>query len=601
MGSIKSVGGLTRGRGFDNSTSMVWLLSTPACGEVYKAMQDITDLSNRHADELHQDRSKSRIERDSKDLQSILDYFTERMPFRTDSIELRSLSSGIVAEKCVNVDSAELIGTKILSSMDGLFVSQFKFKKKDQVVTLAMYVSLDGAKIEINPQQLYQRLLVAGIDSIDLLTLFQYELCSYPTALFDKTMLMRQANKADLQNGLIKMAPTCIIDNISTDVIYVVDGGALLQRVPWPKSTTYLDLIKLYIQYVHRHFVNVLVVFDGYASGPATKDETHQRRIGKEVGADVDVRLHMKMNMKKKSFLANQTNKQRFLNLLGSELEKESDIQVLHSSSDADYDIVQSACTMSASKSVVVVGEDTDLLILLLYHYTREDHKDMYMQTATKLINLHVMQDTIGHDLAYSLLFIHSLSGCDTTSRPYGIGKVQALEKYKLLVEHAKVFMAPDQSYAEIEKAGQKALAVIYGCKPCTVLDFERATRFSKKVASSSTYIPPERLPPTTDSARFHSRRVYHHVQLWKGNNIDAAKWGWVVCETQHGAKLKPHMMDRTAAPPALLKLIKCNCSGHCNRNTCSCKKNGLNCTLACGNCKGLTCTNTGCVTAGDD
>ena len=104
----------------------------------------------------------------------------------------------------------------------------------------------------------------------------------------------------------------------------------------------------------------------------------------------MDVRLqsfHMKMNMKKKSFLANQINKQSFIHLLGSELEKESYMQVVHSSSDADYDIVQSACTMSASKSVVVVGEDTDLLILLLYHDSRDNQKDMYMQTATKLIN----------------------------------------------------------------------------------------------------------------------------------------------------------------------------------------------------------------------
>ena len=30
MGSVKSVGGLTRGRGFDESTSITWLLSMPA-------------------------------------------------------------------------------------------------------------------------------------------------------------------------------------------------------------------------------------------------------------------------------------------------------------------------------------------------------------------------------------------------------------------------------------------------------------------------------------------------------------------------------------------------------------------------------------------
>ena len=33
---------------------------------------------------------------------------------------------------------------------------------------------------------------------------------------------------------------------------------------------------------------------------------------------------------------------------------------------------------------------------------------------------------------------------------------------------------------------------------------------------------------------------------------------------------------------------------GNCDKNTCSCRKNGLICTLACGCCKGLTCSNAG-------
>ena len=44
MGSITYVGGLTRGRGFDNSNSLVWLLFTPACGEVHKAIQEVASL-----------------------------------------------------------------------------------------------------------------------------------------------------------------------------------------------------------------------------------------------------------------------------------------------------------------------------------------------------------------------------------------------------------------------------------------------------------------------------------------------------------------------------------------------------------------------------
>ena len=275
-------------------------------------------------------------------------------------------------------------------------------------------------------------------------------------------------------------------------------------------------------------------------------------------------------------------------------MEKEHDIKVRNSSADADYDIVKSACDIALSGPVVVVGDDTDLLIMLLHHFAPDRHKELFMKTATKIINIRILQETIGMDLSQSLLFIHALTGGDVTSWPYGIGKVSALEKWSSLQEYGKCFILPGKTQEEIEKTGQQALGVVYGCVPGNDLDFERAARFSKKVVTSSSYIPPERLPPTTDAARYHSRRVYHLVQTWLGNNMDATQWGWVVRHTQNGRILKPQKMDQAAAPSTLLKIIKCNCMGNCDKNTCSCRKNGLNCTLACGNCKGLTCSNAG-------
>jgi len=91
-----------------------------------------------------------------------------RKPFGTDCIELWSLSFGIGAQKPGNVNAAEFVDNNILTSMDGMSVS----------------------KTELDAQQFYQHLLVAGIVTIDVLTLFQYELCSYPTSLFDWKLLM---------------------------------------------------------------------------------------------------------------------------------------------------------------------------------------------------------------------------------------------------------------------------------------------------------------------------------------------------------------------------------------------------------------------------
>lgn len=71
--------------------------------------------------------------------------------------------------------------------------------------------------------------------------------------------------------------------------------------------------------------------------------------------------------------------------VLGAELEKEFDIQVMHSSGVDDFDIVKSTCNIASSKTVIVVGDYTDHG-LLLHHYVQHEHNDVYMQSITKLI-----------------------------------------------------------------------------------------------------------------------------------------------------------------------------------------------------------------------
>ena len=222
--------------------------------------------------------------------------------FSRESCHLRCLSSGFIGDGSVNVDSARTIGTSIKRSVEGLSIAKHKFTKKVQVINLAtsLYVSIEGEKIEIAPQQLYQHLLVASMGNIDLQTLFQYELCSYPSSLSDKRLFMRLADKAELQNGLVKKIPTCVTKEKLVDSAHVVDGGALLQHLPWPKSTSYADICQLCIQHVHKHYYNALIVFDGYNGGPTTKDKTHQRRTSNEIGIEVYFILDMLLRMKKK-------------------------------------------------------------------------------------------------------------------------------------------------------------------------------------------------------------------------------------------------------------------------------------------------------------
>lgn len=112
-----------------------------------------------------------------------------------------------------------------------------------------------------------------------------------------------------------------------------------------------------------------MLYFDGYSSGPSTKDAAHFRRSHGVVGPRVRCTPEMVCSARKENFLANEKNKEAFLQCLGDALEK-AGCQVSHAEGDVDTLIVSTAVSCALHKTTVLIGhgEDTDLLVLLLFH-----------------------------------------------------------------------------------------------------------------------------------------------------------------------------------------------------------------------------------------
>lgn len=589
MAGIKSSGGLTHGRGFEESTRLLFMLSRPICAEVCHSIFRVAGLTSDKPDG-HRDLQQSRINRDMSDIQKLLEVFIERDPFSSASNKLVSLSTGLVGDQSVNADDAQAVGKRVISSMSGCCVADYKFAQKDQVKTLASATyakTSSGERIEINPSHLYQRLLLMGVGEIPLRELLQYELCSLPSSLFDNSLQMRTGDKAELIHHFMKLVPASVILRLpKSGLQFVVDGGGLLHKFQWPKNSTYAEICQTYVRHIHNSYgEGTLVVFDGYR-GPSTKDEAHRKRSGVDVGASVAVSDEMRLSMKKKAFLGNGSNKQALINLLAGKMEEQG-IRVEHAEGDADYTICRSACVSTATKPTAVVAEDSDVFQLMVHHVD-DTQFDLYMVMAKQTVCISRLKKKIDRSLSHGLLFLHALSGCDTTSRPFGLGKVTVLKKFALLKDSAKVFMDKSSSKGAVEKAGEKALLVLYGCPESRDLTSARVEKFSMKVATSAGYVPPEKLPPTSDAARFHSQRTYHQVQAWLANDLPPQEWGWQVCADE----LYPVRMQQSAAPEKLLQVIRCNCSGNCQKKNCTCQKNGLRCSSACGQCKGISCLN---------
>ena len=606
MRSVKTTGGLTRGRGMSEIQRLVWLFSRPTCLEINNTMQKFCSVSYSTSDQ-HKEATRTRVEKDLKDTKIVLSYLLERNPF-SDDCTLRNIATGVTADDTINAEEAKAIGTSIIDSMIGKCVMEYSFKKKNQIVTMALNNAIKVSKefINIDPQVLFQRLVAAGISNEHLPEIFCYELSSYPPALFDAKYVMKAANKPALADSIWAIIPEDAHGKLEGDHMYVIDGGALVHRIPWQKGCTYAEICKKYIDYIIQHYGRAFIVFDGYESGPTTKDNAHIRR-NKEQMTEVHFTGSTVINVKKDRFLSNRKNKQSFINLLGRSLEQMG-CQVSHARGDADLLIVKTTIESASHFNTVLVADDTDLLILLCFHTPTDCSHEIFFRPEPKsrthklprCWNIKLTKRALGIRVCENILFGHALLGCDTTSRVFGIGKGVVLkllkndENFNVLAEvFNRRFVSPE----EVATVGERALVNLYtGSKRTDTLDQLRLQKFSQKVSSSISCVQPQQLPPTSAAAKYHSLRVYHQVQSWRGYDLPPTDWGWKVT----GSNLTPIMTNKDVAPQDLLEMVRCSCKTGCSTMRCSCRKAGLDCSAACGECRGI-CTNMTALSDGTD
>ncbi len=89
-------------------------------------------------------------------------------------------------------------------------------------------VKINGVTEQIDPQLFFQQLTIAA-EEVDMTEdILKYKLCSYPLALFDPSLLLRQPQKSALAKAIWD-SMTEDIPGISRAVQFVLDGGSLLQ------------------------------------------------------------------------------------------------------------------------------------------------------------------------------------------------------------------------------------------------------------------------------------------------------------------------------------------------------------------------------------
>ena len=142
----------------------------------------------------------------------------------------------------------------------------------------------------------------------------------------------------------------------------------------------------------------------------------------------------MNLTVTKEAFLGDPKNK-RFIDFLGAKLTNQG-CQVFYDQADADLLIVQKAIESASSMDTVLIGDDTDLLVLLLHHLPKYGKHifstlDRKKNTKGRVWNIKEVQAKLGTFMCKHIPFLQAFLGCDTTSCLFGIGKRSIHKKFK--------------------------------------------------------------------------------------------------------------------------------------------------------------------------
>ena len=223
-----------------------------------------------------------------------------------------------------------------------------------------------------------------------------------------------------------------------------------------------------------------------------------------------------------------------------------------------------------------VMFDDTDVYILLLHYYNQKEHAN----------------------LLPNLLAAHGLSGCDTVTPCYGIGKMKILKTLKQGNHSLSCLGDSNSNWPDVVKQATSFMLACYGVPKLNSMTEARANQWKTRVGRGSTTMPKLCSLPLTDPAFMEKLKRAHfqicirkHALDLNVPDLDPVQHGWTKDKATKSLAAVHVPPNIDLALSYIQELIKCSCSSDppCVSANCGCKKAGMPCSVFCA-CKITDC-----------
>ena len=405
-----------------------------------------------------------------------------------------------------------------------------------------------------------------------------------------------------------------------------MDGGRVPYQHPPRKEMTFFNYAELIFKVLTTFFQfynRIDLVFDIYKADSlkATTREKRgrgtRRHVTKEGKCPSNWPMFLKEDRNKEElniFLAEQLSVMTFppgKTLFVTSLEKvksnSSDTMPDSDHEEADTRMclhVKDAISKGMT-DIKVMSSDTDVVLIFLsiFHLLaamQSSLNDIVMEFGSnkshRVISIKNLATALGQKRCRSLLFLHSISGSDTTSSFRNIDKKKAYDVLNFFPEAETVFesffLEPFQDITD----NMQKFSII---ERFTVLMYAKTSithsvnQLREEIFNRNANV--EAIPPTQDALLQYTKRAIYQAGVWarslqthqdlpsprsfgwKHNNAVERKW-------------VPFWMTQQPVSKELRKyFVVCHCTTPCGSNSkCSCKKANMPCTSICTcNCTG--------------